>query len=105
VTTWGKGADRMKGNRPIWIGAGLGLALGMPLFEVFLLVTLAIDGEWFDASYTIRYFASSAHVLMVLVALHVVTALTGAVVGALVQYSRRRRRLRVIPGYKRGPGA
>jgi hypothetical protein len=80
------------------IGAGIGLALGMPLFEVCLLTILAIDGQWFDASYTIRYFSQSANVILLLVLLHIVTASIGALVGAVTYQARTRKRLRVIPG-------
>jgi ethanolamine transporter EutH len=80
------------------VGGGIGLALGMPLFEVCLLVILAIDGQWFDASYTIRYFSQSANVIALLIALHIVTASVGALAGAILYQSRSRRRLRIIPG-------
>lgn len=88
----------MKPNRSTLIGAGIGLALGMPLFEVALLVLLAVDGGWFDATYTIKYFTESANVITLLVVLHAVTAVVGALVGTIVHHSRNRRRLRLIPG-------
>ncbi len=86
----------MKKNRSALIGAGVGLALGMPLFEVFLLTILAIDGGWFNAAYTIRYFSKSANVIILLLMLHVVTALLGAVAGTVIHRLRQRRELRVI---------
>jgi len=87
----------MKGNRSTWIGAGVGLALGMPLFEVFLLTTLVIDGGVFDAAYTIRYFSHSSNLIILLVLLHLVTASVGALVGFLTQRIRRRRQLQAVP--------
>lgn len=91
----------MKPNRSALIGAGIGLALGMPLFEVALLVMLAVDGGWFDATYTIAYFTKSANVISLLVVLHLVTGTVGALVGYTVHQMRSRRRLRVIPGRAR----
>jgi membrane protein DedA with SNARE-associated domain len=88
----------MQRNRSALIGAGVGLALGMPLFEVFLLTTLAIDGELFNAAHTIQYFSHSANLIILLLVLHTVTAAIGAAVGYLVGRVRKRRRLRVIPG-------
>lgn len=88
----------MKGNRSALIGAGVGLALGMPLFEVFLLTILAVDGELFNATYTVQYFSKSANVITLLIILHVITAAVGAVVGANIHRIKGRRRLRVLPG-------
>lgn len=88
----------MKGNRSALIGAGVGLALGMPLFEVFLLTILAVDGEWFNAAYTVQYFAKSANVIALLVILHLITAAIGAAVGANIHRIKDRRRLRALPG-------
>lgn len=88
----------MKGNRSALIGAGVGLALGMPLFEVFLLTVLAIDGGIFDAAYTVQYFSSSANVIILLVILHLVTATVGALVGASIHRMQNRRRPRIVPG-------
>jgi hypothetical protein len=85
----------MKGNRSALIGAGVGLALGMPLFEVFLLTILAIDGGLFNATYTVRYLASSANVIILLVMLHLATAAVGALVGAIM--GRRRLSAEVPP--------
>lgn len=88
----------MKLNRSTLIGAGVGFALGMPLFEVFLLAVLAIDGELFHAAYTVQYFAKSANVIMLLVILHLVTATVGALVGTVLSRIRTRPHLRVLPG-------
>lgn len=90
---------RSRWTRTVWIGAGVGLALGMPLFEVFLLTALAIDGEWFDAAYTIRYFSESANLIILLAILHIIMAMAGALAAALWHRARRRRRrFRVIHG-------
>jgi|GEM_PF-1885826 len=88
----------MKGSRAPWVGALVGLAFGMPVFEVCLLLILAIDGSWFDASMTVRYLSHSGNVLLLLAALHAVTASVGWVTGWLLHRARSRRRLRVIPG-------
>lgn len=88
----------MKLNRSTIVGAGVGLALGMPLFEVFLLTILAIDGEWFDATLTIQYFSHSANLIILLILLHIVTATTGALVGTFAT-KQRGRRLQVLPGH------
>ena len=85
-------------KRSVLTGAGVGLALGMPLFEVALLILLAIDVQWFDEAYTLRYFTESANIFAILGVLHAVTAFAGACAGAAVHLSRSRRRLRVIPG-------
>ncbi|HWI50961.1 MAG TPA: hypothetical protein VNT01_02305 [Symbiobacteriaceae bacterium] len=85
-------------RRSVLVGAGVGLALAMPLFEVCLLVILAIDGEVFDAAYTIRYFTNSANLFGLLAVLHAALALAGALVGMLVFQARDRKRLRVIRG-------
>ncbi|HWI63994.1 MAG TPA: hypothetical protein VNT75_19330 [Symbiobacteriaceae bacterium] len=82
----------------VLVGAGAGLALAMPLFEVSLLVILAVDGEWFDAAYTIHYFTNSANVIGLLAVLHAVLAVIGGLVGMLVYQARSKRRLRVIRG-------
>lgn len=87
----------MKLNRSTVVGAGVGLALGMPLFEVFLLTILAIDGELFDASLTIRYFSQSANVIILLIVLHIITAAIGALIGSMVG-KQRGRHLQVLPG-------
>lgn len=87
-----------KGNRSALIGAGVGLALGMPAFEVFLLTILVIDGELFRAAYTVQYFAKSANVIILLLVLHAVTASVGALVGASIHRFKKRRHLRVVPG-------
>lgn len=88
----------MRLNRSTLIGAGVGFALGMPLFEVLLLTVLAIDGELFDAAYTMHYFSKSTNVILLLIILHVVTASIGALVGASIHRMKRRPGLRVIPG-------
>lgn len=85
-------------RRSVLVGAGVGLALAMPLFEVSLLVILAIDGELFDAAYTIRYFTNSANLFGLLAVLHALLALIGALVGMLVFQARSRKRLRVVRG-------
>ncbi|MFZ5817760.1 MAG: hypothetical protein ACOY93_21110 [Bacillota bacterium] len=87
----------MRLHRSTLIGAGVGFALGMPLFEVFLLTILAIDGELFDAALTIQYFSKSANLIFLLVLLHLVTAATGALVGSIIHRYRGRRGLRVVP--------
>lgn len=86
----------MRLSRSTLIGAGVGLALGMPLFEVFLLAVLAIDGELFGAAYTIRYFTSSFNLIALLIILHAVTALIGGLVGALLHQARNRQRAREL---------
>ena len=91
----------MRLNRSTLMGAGVGFALGMPLFEVFLLTVLAIDGEVFKAAYTVQYFSKSANVITLLVILHLVTAAVGAVVGTVLHRIRTRPRLRVLPGRAR----
>jgi uncharacterized membrane protein YfcA len=88
----------VKGNRSTLIGAGIGLFLGMPLFEAALLVMLAVDGEWFNAAYTIHYFTESANVILLLVVFHAVTTAIGALVGALMHQAKQRRKLRVVAG-------
>jgi len=71
----------------------------MPLFEVFLLTVLAIDGLWFDAVITVQYFSKSANLIGLLILLHVVTGLTGAVIGSVLPRKRRgEKKLAVIPG-------
>lgn len=88
----------LKGNRSAWIGAGVGLALGMPMFEVFLLTVLAIDGGVLGADRTVQYFSKSANVITLLIILHLVMAALGALVGYTIQRMKKRRRFRVIPG-------
>lgn len=88
----------MKRFRFTWIGAGIGFALGMPLFEVVLLSVLAIDGGLFDAAYTIKYFAESSNVILLLVLLHITTGVAGALLGTVVGFVQERRRLRVVRG-------
>lgn len=85
-------------KRSVLVGAGVGVALAMPLFEVCLLVILAIDGELFDAAYTIKYFTNSANVFGLLAVLHIVLAGVGALLGALVHQARERKRLRLVRG-------
>lgn len=85
-------------KRSVLVGAGIGIALAMPLFEVCLLVILAIDGELFAAANTIKYFTNSANVIGLLTALHGALALVGAFVGMLVFQAKSRKRLRVIRG-------
>jgi hypothetical protein len=70
----------------------------MPLFEVSLLALLAVDGEWFGAAYTIKYFTNSTNLIGLLAALHVALALVGGMMGALQFLARQRKRLRVIKG-------
>jgi hypothetical protein len=82
----------------VLVGAGIGLALAMPLFEVCLLVILAIDGEVFDAAYTIQYFTNSANVFGLLAVLHLFLGLIGGLLGALVYQARNRKRLRLVRG-------
>lgn len=89
-------------KRFVMIGAGIGLALGMPLFEVALLTILAIDGQWFDAAYTIKYFTESANLIGILALVHLLTGAAGALLGAVTFQARSRRRLRVIPGGRSG---
>lgn len=83
-------------KRSTWIGAGVGFALGMPLFEVFLLAVLAIDGEWFSATYTIKYFTQSTTLLILLAILHLVTTTVGALVGAAVYQVKTRQRVQSV---------
>ncbi len=90
----------MKWNRATWVGAGVGLLLGMPLFEVLLLTLLVLDGVWFDAAYTIRYFTSSQNVIILLAVIHLFTALVGAVVGTVHHRMGNRQRLRVVSSSK-----
>lgn len=85
-------------KRSVLVGAGVGLALAMPLFEVCLLLMLAVDGEWFNAAYTIRYFTNSANVIGLLAVLHAILASVGGLIGLLVYQAKSRRRLRVIRG-------
>lgn len=85
-------------KRSALIGAGVGLALGMPLFEVSLLMALALDGELFHTAYTIKYFSSSANLIALLAVLHAITGAAGALVGAIMYQAKNRRKLRVIPG-------
>jgi len=87
--------------RAILVGAGVGVALGMPLFEVFLLTALAVDGGVFDAVVAIRYFSHPANLVTLLVLLHLVTAVVGAAVGYFLGRVRPHPRLRVIPGGRR----
>lgn len=88
----------MRPNRSTLIGAGVGFALGMPLFEVFLLTVLAVDGEWFDAAYTIRYFTQSSNVIILLALLHIATGIIGGLVGTAV-HRLRRRQTGLTPGH------
>lgn len=88
----------MGARRSAIIGAGVGFALGMPLFEVFLLTTLAVDGGIFNAAVTTRYFSSSVNLITLLVVLHLVTASIGAAVGYGRHRLQRRPHLRAIPG-------
>jgi hypothetical protein len=81
------------------IGAGVGFALGMPLFEVFLLTTLVVDGGLLNAAVATQYFSRSANLIALLVVLHLVTAAIGAAIGyGLHRLQRRRPHLRVITG-------
>lgn len=81
------------------VGAGVGFALGMPLFEVLLLTTLVVDGGMLNAAVTTQYFSRSANLITLLVVLHLVTAAIGAAVGfGLHRLQRRRPHLRVLPG-------
>ncbi|HYF76300.1 MAG TPA: hypothetical protein VD973_04160 [Symbiobacteriaceae bacterium] len=88
-------------KRSVLVGAGIGLALAMPLFEVCLLVILAVDGEVFDAAYTIKYFTNSANVIGLLAVLHVALAMVGGLMGALAYQARNRKRLRLVRGGER----
>ncbi|WP_374712567.1 hypothetical protein [Symbiobacterium terraclitae] len=93
----------MECRRSVATGAAVGLALGMPVFEVFLLTILAIDGGLFDAMVAIRYFSRPLNLIFLLVALHVVGGLIGAGAGYMAYRARPRPRprLRVIPGGRR----
>lgn len=89
----------MRLKRSTLVGASVGLALAMPLFEVLLLTILAIDGVWFDAVITIQYFTKSSNLIGLLILLHLVTGLTGAVIGSLLpRQPRRRKNLALIAG-------
>lgn len=89
----------MRVNRSALIGAGVGFALGIPLFEVFLLTVLAIDGELFDAAYTMQYFSKSGNVIVLFVVLHLLTASIGALVGVSIHRLRNRRGLPFSVGH------
>ena len=47
----------MRRNRTALVGAALGSALAMPLFEVCLLTILLVDGSLLDATVAVRYFS------------------------------------------------
>lgn len=81
-----------------WVGLLVGFFLAMPLFEIFLLTVLAIDGGWFDASYTARYFSNSVTLVSLLALWHVVAALLGMAVRLFWLQVGRRRRLRAVSG-------
>lgn len=93
----------MEFRRTVAIGAAVGFALGMPVFEVCLLTTLLIDGSLFDAMVAIRYFSRPLNLISLLVLLHVAGGLIGAGAGYLASRARLRSRprLRVIPGGRR----
>jgi len=84
--------------REAWVGLLIGFFLAMPLFEIFLLTVLAIDGGWFDASYTARYFSNSITLVALLALWHVVAALGGMATRLVWLRVWRRRRLRAISG-------
>jgi len=93
----------MENRRTVAIGAAVGLALGMPVFEVCLLTILLIDGGLLDAMVAIRYFSRPLNLIFLLVVLHMVGGVVGAAAGYLVSRARPRPRprLRVIPGGRR----
>lgn len=92
----------MRLNRTALVGAALGSALAMPLFEVCLLTILLVDGSLLDATVAVRYFSRPLNLIGLLAFLHVLGGMVGAAVGYLHSRLRPVPRLRVIPGGSRG---
>lgn len=88
----------MRFNRPTLVGAAVGFALAMPLFEVCLLTILLIDGSLLDAMVAIRYFSRPLNLVALLAALHLAGGLIGAAVGYAHSRIRPQPRLRVLAG-------